>query len=972
MKAFVHKHIIFLLLVLPSVAGHTQIKDIGLPTIINHQRHAYDASTQNWSVTQCSRGFMYFGNNDGVLEYNGTNWHTYPMPNGSIVRSVLAAGNAIFAGAYEELGFLAPNERGELAWNSLTHLIPASFRDFDEIWNIYEDDQGRIIFQSFSYIFIYADDEMQVIQPKSEFGFMHEVGGAFYVVERETGLMRLEHDSLSLVTDHSIARQQEISCIIPKSRNQFLVGTSSEGVFLWDGQQLSPWDSPINERLKQDNIYSGTRLSDNSYAFGTISNGVFITDAEGNFVQHVNRSKGLQNNTVLALFEDRKNNLWMALDNGIDYIELNSPFSMLNHNFNIESVYATAVHEGMLYVGTNQGLFGLKLDDISNREVSPPRFQLVAGTEGQVWSLEVIDNTLLCGHNYGSFQVNGFQAREIADIRGFWSFLELPEHDNLLIAGTFSGLVRLENIDGNWYFLDEIEGFRESSRDVFLDDRGQLWVSHGYKGLFQLETATGFSEVTNVHLYRGEKGLPEALPYNLQEVNGKMAVTTHAGVLTYDHQNDVFVSDADLCQLFENKGFIDQIYQDDHGNLWYYTYDFMGLMRRLEDGTFRDITAPFERINAFLLPAFQNISILDANNVFIGSQQGLIHYDPAIIHDYQVTEQVSFEKVSFYGKPETRSYAMHSREILENHEHMLDLPFASNDVSFIFTAPMYENPGAISFSYKLTGFDPDWSDWDALNVKEYTNLREGDYVFQVKARNAFGMESSVSAFHFSINPPLYRSKTAFAIYALLIMAIIAANAYYVRKRILRIRQREKIRHEKRLARREQIFKEQTALSEKEIMELRNESLATEMQHKNKELANATMHLIQKNKTLTSLKNDLNKLLKSIPADHPEKMSIQGLLKKVNRELKNEKHWELFNSYFDEVHQDFIARMKEEYEDLSPKELRLCAYLRMNLSTKEIAPLMNISVRGVEISRYRLRKKMNLDHEVNLTEFLMAF
>jgi DNA-binding CsgD family transcriptional regulator len=190
--------------------------------------------------------------------------------------------------------------------------------------------------------------------------------------------------------------------------------------------------------------------------------------------------------------------------------------------------------------------------------------------------------------------------------------------------------------------------------------------------------------------------------------------------------------------------------------------------------------------------------------------------------------------------------------------------------------------------------------------------------------------------------------------------------------VLKTRQREKLKHEKRLAQRELIFKEQSALSEKEIIHLRNESLMNAMKFKNEELANATLHLIQKNKTLTYLKDDLSKLLRAIPNNSNEKQSVSNLLKKINKDLHNEKNWELFNSYFDEVHQDFISRLKAKYENLTPKELRLCAYLRMNISTKEIAPLMNISFRGVEISRYRLRKKLKLNHDTNLTDYIMSF
>jgi FixJ family two-component response regulator len=86
----------------------------------------------------------------------------------------------------------------------------------------------------------------------------------------------------------------------------------------------------------------------------------------------------------------------------------------------------------------------------------------------------------------------------------------------------------------------------------------------------------------------------------------------------------------------------------------------------------------------------------------------------------------------------------------------------------------------------------------------------------------------------------------------------------------------------------------------------------------------------------------------------------------------EDDWESFARHFDQVHTDFIKRLKEKYPQLSPKDLKLCAYLRMNLVSKEIAPLLNISVRGVEISRYRLRKKMQLHAEVNLTDYMIHF
>lgn len=963
--------LLFLLLVCANGNG-ANIKDIGLPFIVNHQRDVYQASTQNWSVAQSDRGYMYFGNNDGILQYDGSGWTIHTVPNASVVRSVYASGDTIFAGAFEELGYLAPDTTGALVWNSLVEFIPETFRGFDEIWRIFRDEKGRMIFQSFSYIFILEDNRMKIIEPLKRFSFMHQINDRFYVVDTGKGLMNLHNDTLSLVSENPVFFRNEISFMLPHENDDIVVGTSNEGLFILSDYRLQPWQTPVNNFLQQFNIFSGVRLSGGNFAFGSIGNGLFITNPEGEILQHLNRMKGLQNNTILALFEDRHQNLWLGLDNGIDYVEISSPISMLNHIYNLESTYASVVYNDILYVGTNQGLFAAPLEAISHFDEDISRFELVKGTEGQVWSLEIIANTLFCGNNYGAFVIEGYDAKQISDVRGYWSFFPSPLSADILIAGTYTGMVRLGKRNGEWVFLDEVKGFRESSRNIFVDKKNQFWISHGYRGLFKLVLNEDFSEVRSVRLFRDEAGLPRELPYNIQRVKDKMMVTTREGILQYDFSKNRFVPDEFYNDLFASHGFIDKIFEDTAGNLWYYTDEQLGIMRLLEDGSFRDIKAPFSRVNPFLMPAFQNIYVHDNYNVFVGSESGLVHYNPSIINDYRVADDVYLKEITFYGNDASQTLQSFNPLIINNEKSSPEVPFSQNSVTFRFTTPVYENPAAVRFSYHLKGFDLQWSDWDVLNFKEYTNLREGDYTFEVKALNAFGVESNIATFSFSVKPPFYRSSIAYFVYTIILFLIIAGNIHFIRKRMLKIRLKEKIRHENRLAQREKLFEEQTALSENEIVQLRNESLQSEMKHKNQELANATLHLIQKNKTLTYLKNDLTKLQKSLSSDNPEKHSVTNLLKKVNRDLRNEKNWELFNSYFDDVHQDFITRLKNEYPDLSPKELRLCAYLRMNLSSKEIAPLMNISVRGVEISRYRLRKKLGLGHNVNLTDYLLSY
>ncbi len=966
--------LVFTLIFLPLIICDAQIKERGVPFIVNHSHSTYNAGTQNWSITQNDKGFLYFGNNEGILEFDGTSWNTFPVPNNSVVRSVLAVNDTIYAGAFEEIGYLAPdsNNTGTLIYHPLNHLIPQQYRNFGEVWNIFEY-QGDIIFQSFDYIYIksmHSEDSIKVIEPLSSFCMMHFANERFFIVDKENGLMELKNDSLQLISDHPVFFRNEIRSIIPYSRDTFLIATSNEGLFLMSEQKLEPWDTFVNDHLKKNNVYKAIVVSDDNFAFGSIRNGVYISDKEGNVLQNLNRSKGLQNNTVLSLFLDKRKNLWLGLDNGIDFIEINSPISILNFTYNIETVYTSIIHNGIMYVGTNQGLYASEVEKLSNLNSINNKFELVKGTDGQVWELEVIDNTLLCGHDFGVFQIDGLDARKISDIRGFWSFIKPDPDKNIIIAGTYNGLVRLIAQNNQWFYDGKIEGFDDSSRKLFYDNNDNLWISHGYRGLYKLKLCDNFKKIEKKKLFRNEANLPEALPYNINVYNNDMVVTTHSGMYMYDYDVNKFVKEENLNKIFSGEEFIDKLYQDSKESIWYFTANGMGVMRLLEDGLYMDISSPFNRINETLIPAFQNIYVHNDENVFIGTQNGLVHYNPAIIKTSEYQAEVYIKEAMFYGIQEHVTFYMPGNISQEEKKGFKSIPFSQNSVIFKFTLPSYENPDKIRFSFRLKGFDEEWSEWSAANIKEYTNLKEGDYVFKVKAVDSFGNESRMKSFNFTIDPPLHRSTLAYLIYAVILLFILAGNFYYIRKKIIKARKKEKRRHEKRLKRREEDFKEKMSLSENEIMSLQQKNILNEVKHKNKELANATLHLIHKNKTLSELKKDLDKLYKNTNEYSNERDLAKSLIKKVNKDLNNEKNWELFNRYFDEVHQDFINRVKDKHNNLTPKELRLCAFLRMNISTKEIAPLMNISVRGVEISRYRLRKKMNLKRDVNLTEYII--
>lgn len=143
-----------------------------------------------------------------------------------------------------------------------------------------------------------------------------------------------------------------------------------------------------------------------------------------------------------------------------------------------------------------------------------------------------------------------------------------------------------------------------------------------------------------------------------------------------------------------------------------------------------------------------------------------------------------------------------------------------------------------------------------------------------------------------------------------------------------------------------------------------------MIHKDKELANSAINLVQKNKQFNKIKVEMLKIQSELK-EELMRSRIDMIIRKIDKETSNDESWSIFETNFEQVHEDFLKRIRERHPDISPKELKLAAYLRMNISSKEIATLMNITTRGVEISRYRLRRKCKLDRNQNLTDYILS-
>jgi DNA-binding CsgD family transcriptional regulator len=963
MKRFLAIQIIILTVICNLQTNATRVKSFGVPFIKNYDVASIQTGSQTWGIDISPDGLAYFANNDGVVEFDGLNWRKYPMPNGTVVRSVkVTPDGRIYAGAFNQFGYFLPDASGKLVFNPLQDLLPPGNQNFEDVWRIYDLPIG-VVFQTFQQLMVYSNDEIKTIDLPGSFHFSFLVKGELYLNDQDEGLFRLAGERLVKVPGTGFLKGKLIWSMLPKGDN-ILIATANEGIFEFDGLKLWEWNNQASDFLRENQVYCGTELDDATYVFGTIQDGILICDTAGKIMQHISMNCGLQNSTVLSIKIDQYKNLWLGLDNGIDYVETNSPLSIFSYFNRLSAGYAAILHDGNLYFGTNRGLFYLPWQALETRS-NELLFDLVPGTQGQVWKLMEIDGTLFCGHNSGIFVVDDARARLISEVQGGWTFIQPDGKKDIIIAGTYTNLVRFRKVNGQWQNGEIIAGFKESSRSLANAGNNALWMAHGYKGVYRIQFNDDYDSVLSTKFYDEESGFVSNRNINVFEVSGKPVFTTDDGFFSYDSQKDQFRFDKSMNEKFPG-GNILQVNQDKSGNVWFFTDENAGVFRLQEDGSYATVSAPFRELEGRFIKGFQFVYPLNEEHVFFGIQNGFAHYNPEYPKDYQQSFKSFIRSVQLSGSDSVLFYGNSPGEV-----QVHKIPFSQNEIRFEFSANDFENPGSLEFTTRLEGFDTDWQAWSDRAVREFTNLDYGSYNFQVKAINIFGTESSVSSYPFKILPPWYLSWQGYVLYFSGFLIFIYLMGKYVRMRMEKSKRLEEERQKRLFREREKQLQTEALEAEKEVIRLRNEKLRAEMRQKDKELANSTMQMIQKSKSLSSIKKELNKLSKEINDDLITN-HINSMVRKINREMDTEQQWEVFEKHFESVHEEFLKRLKEKYPDLTPREMKLCAYLRLNISSKEIATLMNISTRGVEISRYRLRKKLNLAHDTNLTEFIMGF
>lgn len=940
--------------------GFTQDRNLSIPRIQYFSSEDYQGGIQNYQIGQDHRGVIYVCNNLGLLEYDGNIWQKYATSNGTKVRSFLSdLSGRLYVGAQDEFGMFKANNKGELEFESFNALIPEKYKGYGDVWNILPYKE-KLLFATFKDLFVYDGNAIEVIETSARHEFTFIMQGQIVSHFKDEGLKSYSPESgWSYIPQGSFFADKRVMSMVVLNQHAQLIATYEHGLYLYDKNSIIPWKIDINEKLKEYKINTLIRLKNGNVAIGTESEGLFILTPTGEVELFLTKDRGLNNRTVLNIYEDTNSNLWVGLNNGLARIELQTPFSFIDEQLELPGTGYTALGSSdFFYYGTNTGLFSLD-KRAPESEILP-----IENVKGQVYKIQSIKGDILvAGHN-GAYVIRGSSAIEISNEEGWWTFVGIPK-TSLAIGGNYNGLFLLNKSEDGWHVLKKYENFNESARVMVMDNQF-LWMSHGYKGVYRFTFSDDYNEIKEINFYNSKDGFPGNYLINVFEINNEIVFGTSEGVYKYDNTNNRFALHPEYIKIFNPGEHIRFLSEDALGNIYFIAENRSGIIRKSAWGEYSIEWNSFNKIHDFLNDDLDNISIVDNENILFGAKEGFIRYNPTTFYHSEVPFKTIFRQIT--NNRDSLIYGGNAAD--EKLFKNIELPYSDNSIHFRFSALHYDDKGTM-YRWKLKGFDNEWSDWSEKTEKGFTNLNEGVYEFIIQAQNIYNTESPVHSIAFSILPPWYRSNLAYTFYLFFIMSSITGLVFLVDLKYNKQKRKLISEQEIKLMQKDNILQEVSKKSEEEINRLKNEKLMAEINHKNKELATSTMHLLYKNEFISHMKNQLNQIQKKETNVDLSK-DIGRIVKDIEKNISHDEDWQHFEFHFDQVHGDFISNIKKSYPDLTPQELKLCAYLRMNMSTKEIANLMQISTRGVETGRYRIRKKLNLTRNENLLEFIMHF
>jgi signal transduction histidine kinase/DNA-binding response OmpR family regulator len=792
----------------PQFLGCGTGKDTrGIKYITNYSRKDYNNQSQNWSIIQDKREVIYVGNQGGLMEFDGVSWREITVPNKTALSLAMDEKGTIYVGGINEIGYLAPDSKGKLRYASLIPHLDEKYRNFSYVWRTHSTREG-IYYQTSKYLFLWDFKQMKVWKTNSSFDSSFLCGGKLYVQQKNLGLLRMTRNSLQVFPGSEWFAAEKPYMMVPYDSQRFLIGTGRKGIFIYDGKNMIPFYTKADDYLKEKKLYRGIRLSSGDFALATFQGGLVIIDSRGNVKEIFNKSCGLLDENCNYVFQDRRGNIWLALEEGIAKIEYASPISVYDENRSgLPGKVLSAVRHGPfndLYAGTTRGLYYLS----SPFTIFHSKFRIFTGIPGSCWSILSTGDSLLAAADKGVFQIENNETKNIINNRSFVLYRSRKDKNRIWV-GTKEGLVSLyrNNEKSRWTKEHEFEKPTAEIRTIVEDPEGNLWLGTRTKGILKVDFPTGVTIDTSHQLPSGE--------VNVFWAAGHVMFATGKGIFRFDEKNSIFVSDSTLGEEFaggESGRGVFHIVEDKNKNIWIHskTRNIQAIPQ--PNGIYVLIKKPFLRIPLAHVETIYPDP--DGDVVWFASVDGLICYNIGFQRKYDLAFSTFIRKVWVNGKivfgGYRSGYSYKTGEGSENPYPIID--YKDRNLRFEFAAPFFECESKTMFQYLLEGYDKNWSTWTEESQKDYTFLDPGLHTFRVRAKNVYENVSEEAVFQFKVLPPWYQTWWAYLIYFFLFLA----GVYF----IIKWRSWKLVREKQKL---EQIIKERTKEINEQKLQLQEQS-----------------------------------------------------------------------------------------------------------------------------------------------------
>jgi serine phosphatase RsbU (regulator of sigma subunit)/ligand-binding sensor domain-containing protein len=831
---------VLVLAVILALQGFAQLNRTGIPFFRNYSPKEYKAHNQNWSVVRDLRGFIYFGNNDnGILEYDGNTWREIPIPNNAIVRTLAVDSNGVvYVGAVGEIGYLEPDVSGNLHYKSLMHMLDTSRYKFSNIWKVYVNEKNEVYYCALNYIFRYNHDGKVSAVPLNQnsfFSFLMDEN--IYVGNYDSGLLIMTDDFVKQAPGGEFFAQKDILKMMYFRKNQYLLYTY-DGLFIYDavsgavkGYAENAQSEKTQTFLLDNAAYAGTRISDEVFAWATLNKGVLIAEKKGKMLENYNVATGLGDEMISdVLYTSDQGLLWMTSNNGISKVEYNSPVRFFGKESGLlGTVFSIIRFDGDLLAGTNLGLYILKFGE-DGMPVFEPVPQIVNEAVYAFAKMRTSDGKqrLIIGTSSDLYEWTDGAAKafKAADIYAYCLYPS-PSNPDILYIGIEKGLRVAEWKNGKWIIRNK-EGVKTETRSICEDKDGNLWLGTLINGVLRI------GKDGKISRYSMADGLPVMNDIFISNTYKGLVFSTTKGFYKFNDQTSKFEPWEPFGHKFtEHKSNIIGLFPGFNNQFWVNINNRVyKLIRHYEE--FNIDSTAFLRLPQM---SVQMIYAEPDGLTWIGGSEGLFCYDNFFKREYNIPYHTYIRQVvltsndsilfngTFFRKKVVGKDTMLVPNVSQPDEMKPVLDYKNNYLTFIFAAPYFEDEASIQYSYLLEGMSENWTKWSNENKAVYTNLKEGHYIFRVKAMNIYGIESIEGTYEFEISPPWYRTIWAYIGYG-----IFGIFLFYVS---LKLYTRKLEADKKRL---EGIVEERTA----EVVRQKDEILEKniEIEHINKDITDS--------------------------------------------------------------------------------------------------------------------------------------